>query len=156
MKGILVLIAVTSVAVTAIAYGIAVGGNYHGNVKGDPRPGSGLSFDLVKTKNGKSVRKVVASGLDYTCEGGSPGDTSAVILEGGFPVNDRKFGGRTDATIAGFDPPARFAGRLRNGGRATGVIRVKGELDPKGQPGVDCDTDRQEWRAQRGDEPLEP
>lgn len=141
-----------SLAAGALALALTSGGQFNGEIKGDPYPDSSISFDVQRTRKGhRRVKNVNASGLDFTCEAGSPSQTSAVRLEGGFRVDGNgEFGGRTDATILGFDPPARLSGKLRRHGRATGTLRVHGELDPEAQPGVDCDTGRLEWRAKRG------
>jgi hypothetical protein len=137
------------------ALAISVGGNYHGAVKGDPD--SSINFELKRTDSGKRrVTGFVAAQLDFTCEGGDPGQTSGVLLNRGFRVKrDRSFGGRADATILGFDPPARLRGKLRRHGRAVGTIRVHGEIDPQNQPAVDCDTGVQAWRAKR-QPPIRP
>ena len=149
---LLVALAVGGLA-TAGAHAIVVQtGGYNGQIKGDPYPGSSISFKVKRTAAGKRrIVKFIASGMAYTCKGGMSGSTPAVSLERGFRVRkDRTFGGRADAVILGFDPPARLKGKLRRRGRAVGTLRVFGELDPVGQPGVYCDTGLQEWRAKKG------
>jgi hypothetical protein len=121
-------------------------------IKGDPD--SDLSFNLRKTDAGRRVKSVIGFGLDYTCKDSSSDQTSGVELMRSFPVDeDGEFGGKADAVILGFDPPAKLTGKLRRGGRASGTIRVHGELDPKGNPGLDCNTGTLEWRADRSPSP---
>lgn len=140
---------------TAVALPTKNAGEYNGHVRGDPYPESAIWFDIDRTEAGR--RRVVdfsASGLDYRCESGPPGETPAVFLQRGFRIKrDRTFGGRADAVIAGFDPPARLRGKIRRRGRAVGTLRIHGELDPVGHPGVECTTGRLEWRARRGPRP---
>ncbi len=137
------------------ALGISVGGNYHGAVQSDKS--SSINFDVKRTDSGKRrVANFVGAQLDFTCEGGDPGETSGVLLDRGFRVKrDRTFGGKADATILGFDPPAKLTGKLRRHGRAVGTFRVHGEIDPNNQPGIDCDTGVLEWKAKR-QPPVKP
>jgi hypothetical protein len=137
------------------AFGLPVGGDWNGAVRGDAYPDSSVQFDVVRGATGnRRVVNVLLAGLDYTCDEGAPDDTSLVSLTRGFRVHrDRTFGGRADAVIQGFDPPARFTGKLRRHGRASGTIRVHGELDPEGHPGANCDTGRQEWTAKKAPPP---
>jgi len=128
--------------------------DWNGRVKGDPD--SFVSFNVAKSDSGvKRVRDVVAGGLAITCDGGIEDEADGVFLEGKFRVRHREFGGRTDATIGGLDPPATFKGRLKRGKRAVGTIRLRGELDPIEHPGVNCRTGRLEWRAKKSP-PLLP
>jgi hypothetical protein len=138
-------VAVVAISATALAFGL---GEYNGNVKGDPS--SGLWFEVRQTEDGRRVKDIGGAGFDFTCDEGTPGDTSGVGLERSFKVEDGSFGGTSNAVILGFDPPAKITGRLKRGGRATGTIRMKGELDPEGQPGIECKTGVLEWRAEKG------
>ena len=148
MRAALVLALVTAVAGAAVAYAFEFN-RYQGHVKGDDE--SHVGFDIERTPDGhRRVVDFLASGLDFTCEKGSPGQTTGVGLTRTFRIRrDRTFGGRADAVILGFDPPARLTGELRRHGRVVGTIRAHGELDPEGQPGVDCNTGRLEWRARK-------
>ena len=122
--------------------------DYNGHVKGDPSPGSGVAFSVDRSETHPSVFNIDASGLDYDCPEGSPGETAAASFDGIFRVHDdRTFGGRSDVTIGSTDPPGRFEGRLKAGGTAAGTLRVHGELDPVGQPGVKCNTGVLRWKA---------
>jgi hypothetical protein len=153
-------VAVLAVAglMAAAAQALTTQGDYNGAVTGDPFPGSHINFDIKRTASGtRRVVDFVASKLDYECDGGSPGETTAVSMNRVFRIRrDRTFGGHADAVILGFDPPARLTGKLRRHHRVRGTLRIRGELDPEGQPGVDCDTGRLEWRARKGPLPLVP
>ena len=138
---------VAALAVTASAMAFAVG-DYSGEIKGDP--GSGITWEVKSTQGGRKVKNILLTGIEFTCEKGSPGETAGVVLEEKFRVGeDGSWGGNSNAIIAGFDPPAKITGRLKPGGKASGTFRMKGELDPEGQPGVDCKTGLQEWKAEK-------
>ncbi len=148
MKRIVIVTVLAALAVTASAWAFATG-DYTGEIKGDPD--SGFSFNIRKTDAGRRVKSVVGAGMDYTCEDSSSGETSGTLLLKSFPVDeDGEFGGRSDAVIFGFDPPAKLTGKLKRGGRASGTIRVHGELDPKNNPKLSCDTGTLDWKAERG------
>jgi hypothetical protein len=148
-----------AVSATTVAHGIIVGpgpGTHHGEFRDDPQ--SGISFEMRRTDSGhRRIVEVFASGMDFTCEDGDPGQTSLVSLNRGFRVKrDRTFEGRADATILGFDPPARFRGKVRRHGRVVGTLRVHGRIDPGNQPKTNCDTGVQEWKAKRSPPVLKP
>lgn len=147
-----ILTGTATIVLAGMAFAVTAGQDYNGNIKGDPYPDSSIAFDVDRTPGGdRKVKRVVASGLDFTCEAGSPGETSAVTFDRGFRVDDDgRFGGHADATIEGFDPPASFRGEFRPHGKVLGKLRVHGELDPIGQPSVDCDTGLLEWKATKG------
>ena len=153
---------VVGVPIALLATGMAQGivgpgaGTHDGRFKGDPD--SGISFEMRRTESGhRRIVDVFASGMNFTCEGGDPGQTSLTSLNRGFRVKrDRTFGGKADATILGFDPPARFRGKVRRHGRVVGTLRLHGEIDPFNQPGTNCDTGVQEWRAKRTPPPPAP
>lgn len=133
------------------------GGTHYGQFKGDPD--SGISFRMKRTESGnRRIVDVFASGQNYTCSGdGKPGETSQASLNRGFRVKpDRTFGGKADATILGFDPPARFRGKVRRHGRVVGTLRLHGEIEPFEQPGANCDTGVQQWKAKRSPPVLKP
>jgi hypothetical protein len=141
----LAAVAAMVLATGALAFAL---GDYSGEIKGDPS--SGLTWDVKNTQGGRKVRSIILTGVNFTCEKGSPGETAGVVLDEKFRVGeDGNWGGNSNAVISGFDPPARITGRLKPGGKASGTFRMKGELDPKGQPGVDCKTGLQEWRAEK-------
>ena len=121
-------------------------GEWNGKIRQDQD--SFVAFNVARTDAGvKRVRDVVFGGLDYSCESDLDGETTGVGLLNKFRVRKREFGGRSPAVILGFDPPAKLAGKFKPGRRAVGTIRLRGELDPTGQPGVRCDAGVQRWRA---------
>jgi len=140
---------VTAAAGAATAYAVALGGEYQGEIRGDPA--ASLAFDITRTDSGRRrVTNVIASGLNYRCEEGAPDQTPGVELQRGFRIKrDRTFGGHANAVILGFDPPARFRGKVRRNGRVFGTLRLRGELDPVDRPDVECRTGLQEWKAKR-------
>jgi hypothetical protein len=140
-----------AVAGSAAAVALPANHDFNGHIKGDPSPGSAFAFDTGKVDGKKYVGQIQASGLDYKCPEGSPGETQAVTIQKAFKVNrHREWGGKADAIIGNTDPPARVEGKLKPGGKAAGTFRMKGELDPDGQPGVDCKTGLLEWKAKKG------
>lgn len=150
MKRMLVLTGLVTIAVAASASAIGVG-EWNGDINGDPRPGSGIAFNVKKANSARKVTDVVANGLEYTCDDESADETSGLELEKSFPVDENgEFGGKSSAVLLGFDPPAKVTGRLKPGGEASGTIRVHGVLDPKTHPGLKCDTGTLHWKAERG------
>ena len=153
MRRMLILIGVPAAMLGAAGALAIIGpseGTHNGHFKGDPE--SGISFRMKRTEAGhRRIVDVFASGQNFTCAGdGEPGETSLTSLNRGFRVKpDRTFGGKADATILGFDPPARFRGKVRRRGRVVGTLRLHGEIDPFEQPGANCDTGTQEWKARR-------
>jgi hypothetical protein len=149
----LILVALPMALLTAagaLAFPVGPGpGSHEGAFRDDPD--SGIFFDMRRTEAGnKRIVEVYATGMDFTCDGGDPGQTSLTSLNRGFRVKrDRTFDGRADATILGIDPPARFRGKVRRHGRVVGTLRLHGELDPQNQPKTNCDTGTQEWKAKR-------
>jgi hypothetical protein len=143
----LVATAASAIALTLPAGADAfVSGEWGGNLRGDQD--SFISFDTERSATGKKrVVHVFFGGIDMTCPKGTDGETSGVSLIGGFRVRHGEFGRKADAVISGFDPPAKLTGEFKPGKRAVGTIRLRGELDPQGQPGVNCRTGLQEWKA---------
>jgi hypothetical protein len=144
----------TAALVAATARATITIGEYWGDVDGDPFPESELAFDIKKTDSGKKkVKNVEASGLDFTCDKGSPGQTAGVSLDDSFVVKHKEFGGHTDSVTLGFDPHAKFEGELKGGGIAKGTISVHGKLDPLSQPDLKCKTGTLDWKVEKGAEP---
>jgi hypothetical protein len=141
----------TALAIAAIVPLVASAiaqNEWSGHVKGDPD--SFVTFDVRKNDEGvRRVRDVILGGIDFTCEDDSDGQTTAVTVEGKFRVRDGRFGGERDAIVQGIDPRAFFAGKFLPGKRAKGTLRLRGELDPQGHPGLRCRTGLQEWRAEK-------
>jgi hypothetical protein len=137
------------------ALAIPIDTEYNGHAKGDAG-GSFVGFDVKKASNGtRKVKHFQVSGLDFECDGGSPGQTGVIFVDDPFPVNrNGEFGGRSHATIPpAIDPLAKVTGKLKPGGKAVGAIRMHGKLDPEGQPGVKCDTGTRGWKAEKGPPP---
>jgi hypothetical protein len=142
----LLALPIAALAFAGTALAIPALHDYNGHVKGDP--GSAVAFNLDRSGSRPRVFNIDASGLGFDCAAGSPGETDAVFFDGIFRVHrDRTFGGPSDVTIGNTDPPGRFEGRLKSGGRAAGTLRIRGELDPEGQPGVNCKTGELRWKA---------
>jgi len=138
-------------AVSAAAIALPAIHDFNGEIKGDPSPGSAFAFNTGKKGDDKFVGNVQASGIDFECPEGSPGETPGVTLSKLFKVNhDGEWGGRAEAFIGDSDPPARVEGKIKPGGKATGTFRMHGELDPNGQPSVECKTGLLEWKAEKG------
>jgi hypothetical protein len=135
-------------AVVPLAADAFILGEWNGKIRQDRE--SFVAFNVARTDAGvKRVRDVVFGGLDYSCETGPDSETKGVGLLDKFRVRNREFGGRSPAVILGFDPPAKLEGKFKPGRRAAGTIRLRGELDPTGRPGVRCDTGVQRWRANK-------
>jgi hypothetical protein len=133
------------------ALGILIDTEYQGHAKGDAG-GSFVGFDVKQSHGEKKVKNFQVQGLDFECDGGSPGQVGPTSVDDAFPVNDNgEFGGRSHATIFPvFDPMAKVTGKLKPGGKAVGTIRMHGKLDPEGQPGIKCDTGTLGWKAEKG------
>ena len=142
----LLAIPIAAVAFAGTAVALPSIHDYNGHVKGDP--GSGVAFNVDRSQSRPRVFNIDASGLAFDCPEGSPGETEAVFFDGIFRVHrDHTFGGKSDVTIGNTDPPGRFEGKLKAGGKAAGTLRIHGELDPEGQPGVTCKTGVLGWKA---------
>jgi hypothetical protein len=133
------------------ALAIPIDTEYTGHAKGDAG-GSFVGFDVKKAHGEKKVKHFQVQGLDFECDGGSPGQIAFTMVDDAFPVDGKgEFGGRSHATIVpNFDPRAKVTGKLKPGGKAVGTIRMRGKLDPEGQPGVKCDTGTLGWKAEKG------
>jgi hypothetical protein len=150
IKRALLAVPVAAVIFAGTALALPSVHDYNGHVKGDPSPGSGVAFSVDRAEGHRVVFNIDASGLDYECDEGPPDDTAAVSFEGDFRVHrDGTFGGKSDVTIGVTDPPGKFEGKLKGGGKATGKLRIHGELDPEGRPGVDCNTGVLRWKASK-------
>ena len=139
---------VVAVAIAPLVAEGAIGlFDYNGQIVGDPT--SEIGFNVERGANGhRKVGAFTTNGLAYTCASDPAGETDALALDEVFRVNrDGEFGGTTTLVVSSQDPTARLHGQLRRHGRARGTIRITGEL---ADPGSDCDTGRQDWRAFRG------
>jgi hypothetical protein len=138
-------VAALGLAVPASAVAILLG-KYHGNVKGDPA--STISFDIERVNGHRKVTRFISEGIAFSCSVGTPGDTPHMRIKGRFRIEDRAFRGRGEAVEIDADPFGIVTGRLKDGGRAAGTLKLRGELD--GNPGSKCSTGVVEWRAEKG------
>jgi hypothetical protein len=148
----------TLVALAALAAGVmavAVDTEYDGHIKGEGSLDSFFGFNVKKSNGERKVKDVLVDGVDFECDGGSPGETGLIFVDDSFAVDKHgEFGGRSHATIPpAIDPRAKVTGKLKSHDKATGTIRLHGTLDPDGQPGVKCDTGTVEWKAEK-EEPM--
>ena len=143
-RSVVVSILALVLAVPALAF--AVSHTHSGEIEGDPS--SYIAFDLIKTDfSGKRVANMVFSKAPYTCESDPSGQTDPMDVKGSFKVKHHEFGGTReldpDAII---DPSAKITGKLKDGGKVVGTIRVKGEL---AGPGSDCHSATLDWAAEK-------
>jgi hypothetical protein len=122
--------------------------DYDGHIKGDPD--SFVGFNLKRTSTGKRRATFFTTrGIEFSCKGGSPGQTQFLTLDRSFLLKHRKFKGVVHTFTPAGDPVARVQGKLhRDRQVANGTIHLAGKLDPL-QPSVRCDTGVQEWRVTR-------
>ena len=144
-------------ALTAIAAALLIGmsaadargfsvGDYQGEVQDGPGE---LTFNVEKEAGKRRVESVTVLGVAYTCTVGSDGQTEEGLeYQKGIKVKpDRTFSRRQiEVLYVPGDPEGSFSGKLKQHGKASGKLRVTGELDGAGS---DCTTGRLEWKAER-------
>jgi hypothetical protein len=139
------------VAALALAATASAGSVYVGSGTEDPRVDV---YFGVKKKPGKprKVRRFTAVNIPTTCSDGSTHRTDpALPIE--FPrpmkVIERRFAGKerftVESTKGDWRITMRVTGKLRRGGRARGILKIRGR--PRSD--VSCRSGKVPWRAAR-------
>ena len=129
------LIAVVGLLLLPVPASAAV---YEGHFKGVP--GSTVEFRVEKSQGGKrDVTEGEWTLVPYTC------DDVETTLSGssGFATGTRVKDGKFDVRFGGGFSQNRLKGRLKPGGKASGIFRSSTSFM------ISCDTGVQEWVAER-------
>jgi hypothetical protein len=147
------LVVLTTGLVLALAAGAVafVQTDFAGGVKG--QPSSILGFDVDHNANGKRiVTGLILARIDYTCDNSSGGSSGGYSSTKRFRVIGPKWTGKQHITESGLDPLLHVSGKLVGGGKARGIVRLRGNLDPD-HPDAQCDTGTVGWKATRTAQP---
>jgi hypothetical protein len=135
------------VVIALLTSGVAMAGfetEYFGHIEDDPYAIVGFDVDKV---NGKRKVRNIEIYAPYACHNGSL-HRYTVRVDGSLRVRDQRFEGTRPASTKGISGEAEFSGKLKDGGRAKGSLRIEVDVADIPTP-FHCYTGELAWEAEK-------